>query len=250
MMTDEGLHASAAIPGILGLRSNVWNEVHNWVDHFLLDDRIPIRTGVSFQDRFQTDYYQEFPDLSPQTLQMKGLNRSVIDTENGGRSVIRITGNVDSGASSGFPLISDAVDTYTAIPVVKDILRIDQRYAAIFQTPKLTRDIKVQGAARVNLTVMPHDKPVTLVAYLYDGNNWGNGSLLAYSVMSFQDPSLVPEDIQFDLNITSFRVAEGHRLTLAIDTVDSLYTPATIRSYDLSLATDLPVTLELPLVDP
>ncbi len=250
MMTDEGLHASAAIPGILGLPSNVWNEVHNWMDHFLLDDRIPIRTGVSFQDRFQTDYYQDFPELSPQTLQMKGLNRSVIDTENDGRSVIRIKGNIDSGASSGFPLISDAVDTYTAIPVIKDISRIDQRYAAIFQTEKLTRDIKVQGAARVNLTVMPHDKPVTLVAYLYDENNWGNGSLVAYSVMSFQDPVLVAEDVQFDLNITSFHVAEGHRLTLAIDTVDSLYTPATIRSYDLTLANDSPVTLELPLVDP
>jgi predicted acyl esterase len=250
MMMDEGLHASAAIPGILGLPSRVWNEVHDWMDHYLLDDRIPIRMGVSFQDRFQTDYYESFPELSSQTFSMRASDQSMTDNEIDGRPVVTIQGNIDSGAISGIPLLSDAVDAYTSIPVIKDISRIDRRYAFLFETAPLTRDIKVQGAARIGFTLMPHTTPVTLVAYLYDESVWGVGSLVAFSVTSLQEPSLVPADLQLDLNVTSFRAQRGHRLTLAIDTVDSLFMPATLERYKVSLATDTSVTLELPLVAP
>ncbi len=250
MMADEGLHASASVPGILGLPSAVWGELHDWMDHFLVDEDIPIRTGVSFQDRFKTDYYTHYPELSSESLKMMPINRAVNDSDNDGRSVIRVKGNKDSGAMSGIPILSDAADTFTAIPVVKDISRIDQRYAAVYQSPKLADNIKVQGAARVNFTLMPHKTPVMLVAYLYDENGWGVGSLLAFSVMSFQDPSLTAQDISFNLNVTSFHVEKGHRLTLAIDTVDSLYAPPSNRDYEVSLAADSDTLLLLPLVNP
>ena len=249
MMADEGIHASAAIPGILGLPSKVWDEVHDWMDHFLVDSRIPIRTGVSFQDRFRTDFYDRFPELSDQTITMKPLNKSMVDTLEGRRSVIRIRGNVDSGAKSGVPILSDLIETYVNVPVKKDISDIDQKHAVVFQSPKLTRDIKVQGAPRINFTLMPHVTPVTLVAYLYDEDAWGNGSLLGFSVMSLHDPSLVAQELSFDLNVTSFRVDRGHKLTLVIDTVDFLYAPATQQPYSVSLAAEPAVVLELPLVD-
>jgi predicted acyl esterase len=197
----------------------------------------------------RTDYYENYPELSTQTLTMKALNKTHSDKLEGGRSVIRIRGNVDSGAKSGVPIVSDIIDTYVNVPVKKDISDIDQRYAVVLQSPKLKRDLKVQGASRVNLTLMPHATPVTLIAYLYDENIWGTGSLVSFSVMSFQDPSLVPEEVSFDLNVTSFQVEKGHRLTLAIDTVDSLYAPATTKPYNVSLAVDPSVVLELPIVE-
>lgn len=245
MMADEGIHASAAIPGILGLPSHVWSEVHDWMDHFLLDPSVPIRTGVSFQDRLRTDYYENYPALSLNAIPLSPLNSRV---KIGGRSAIRVQGNVDSGAKSGIPILSDTIDTYVNVPVKKAISAIDQRYGFVFQSGKLSRDTKVQGAARANFTLMPHDTPVTLVAYLYDENIWGTGSLLAFSVMSFQDPSQVASEVAFDLNVTSFHVDAGHRLTLVIDTVDSLYTAATSAPYRVALAADTAVTLELPIV--
>lgn len=245
MMADEGIHASAAIPGLFGLPSPVWSEVHNWFDHFLVDSRINIRTGLSFQNGLFTDYYQDYPKRNSSPIALNALNkRSSID----GRSVVSIRGNIDSGAKSGIPIIADTIDSYTGIEVKQNISRVDQRYGFVFQSERLSRAFKVQGATRVNFTLMPHETPVTLVAYLYDENIWGTGSLVSYSVMSFQDPSMATKDIAFDLNVTSYNVKAGNRLTLVLDTVDSLYTPATTMPFMASIAVDSDVSLELPTV--
>ncbi|RYF41783.1 MAG: alpha/beta fold hydrolase, partial [Cytophagaceae bacterium] len=226
---DEGVHASSAISGIAGLPNAVWDDVHEWMDHWLVDDSLPVKTGVSFRTRFTTDRYKEFPALSPQKLTMKPLNTLSYDST--GHSVIQFNGNKDSGATTGIPLLSDTLDALVALPVVKAIAGIDRRYAAVLESQRIEQSVKVRGAPRLNFTVMPHATPVTLVGYLYDVNALGVGTLLSFSVMSLQDPSATAVDVIFDLNVTAFTLEGGHKLVVAIDTVDSLYTPATIQPY-------------------
>ncbi len=247
MMMDEGIHASSAIPGILGLPSPVWSEVHDWMDHFLVDDRVAVKTGLSFQDGWGTDYFTDYPELSSNSLELRSINSIERDPKESNRRVIRFRGNTDSGASTGIPVLSDTIDSYTSLEVKKIISNIDQRYAAVFQTNRLARDYHVQGSSRLHFTLMPHDTPVTLVAYLYDENTLGIGSLASFSVVSIHEPSLVPVDVSLDLNITSFKVERGHRMTVAIDTLDSLYSPATTEKYEVSIAADPAMMLELPL---
>ncbi len=247
MMMDEGIHASSAIPGILGLPSPVWSEVHDWMDHFLVDSKVNVRTGISFQDGWGTDYYTDYPELSSNNLELRAVNNTTNDPKEGNRRVITFRGNTDSGATTGIPILSDTIDSYTNLEVKKIIANIDKRYAAVFQSKRLSRDLHVQGSSRVHFTLMPHDTPVTLVVYLYDENTLGIGSLASFSVTSFHEPSLVPTDVSLDLNITSFKVEKAHRLTVAIDTLDSLYSPATREPYELSIAADSAMMLELPM---
>ncbi|MBC7530465.1 MAG: alpha/beta hydrolase [Oligoflexus sp.] len=247
MLTDEGLHASAAIPGILGLPSNLWNEVHDWMDHYLIDESIPIKTGLSFKIDNETNYFQNYPALNYSALKFTALNSLESDYETG-RSVIFFQGNKDSGATTGIPFISDGLNVYVNVPVKKKISDIDTRFAAVLKSQVLHEDLKVRGSARVSFTLLPHESPVTLVAYLYDLDAWGTGVLESFSVTSYQDPSAVATEVKIDLNVSGYEIPKGHRVAVAIDTVDALYTPATGRDYFVSIAAEPALSVELPVI--
>jgi len=247
MVTDEGLHASASIPGILGLPSSLWNEVHDWMDHHLMDENIPIKTGLSFQVDKEVNFFKDYPPLNYAALQFSSLNDSQFDAESG-RLAISFQGNKDSGANTGIPVLSDGLNVYINAPVKKKISDIDTRYAAVWKSQPVREDLKVRGAARLSFTLLPHENPVTLVAYLYDMDSWGTGVLESFSVMSYQDPSALPTEVVMDLNVSGFEIPKGHRVGVAIDTVDALYTPATTRDYFVNIAADKTLSVELPTI--
>ena len=247
MIADEGIHASSSISGLLGLKSELWDELHDWMDHWLVDSGRPIKTGITFRTRGETGTYQSFPELNYRSTPFKPLKPTETDAVSG-RSILSFQGNRDSGATSGIPIISDSLDSYINVPVKKKIADIDERYAAVFETTALTQKLKVRGSPRLSFTLMPHTSPVTLVGYLYDVDRNGVGALVAFSVMSVQDPNAAPNDVEFDLNMTAFEVPKGHKLVVALDTVDPLYTGATNKDYKVSLAADPALSLELPLV--
>jgi predicted acyl esterase len=247
MVTDEGIHASAAIPGILGLPSDLWSEVHNWMDHFLVDENIPIKTGLSFKTKKDTKYYSSYPAPSYDALRFTARN-SFQTNDDSGKAVIRFRGNVDSGATSGTPVLSDALDTYISVPVKKKIAQIKLENAAVLESQVLRENLKVRGSSRVSFTLMPHDTPVMLVVYLYAVDKAGTGELESFSVVSEQDPSLEPKLITLDLNVAAFEIEKGQKVAVAIDTVDTLYTPATHLDHFVSIAADSTFTVKLPVV--
>ncbi len=247
MIVDEGIHASAAIPGLIGLPSDLWDEVHDWMDHWLIDRTHPIKTGLTFRTRTDSTDFENYPPLNFRSKDFNVLNLSSVDAGSG-RSIIRFQGNRDSGATTGIPVISDSLDTYINVPVRKTIADINRKYAAVMQSPVLTRKLKVRGSPRLSFTLMPHDTPVTLVAYLYDVDTSGVGELVSFSVTSYQDPNFDTTQVSFDLNVSAFTVPRGHRLAVALDTVDPLYAAATAEDYFVSLAADPSLSIELPIL--
>ncbi len=247
MITDPGIHASSAIPGLGGLPSPLWDEVGNWMDHWLMDPTVPVKTGITMKGDGDKIDLASFPALSSNRYALRASNASTKD--GAGLTQIRITGNHDSGATTGVPFVGDILKGLVNVPVLKKITDIDTRYAAVLTTEPLISSIVVRGAPQLRFKVLAHNSPVTLVGYLYDVDKWGTGTLEAFSVMSLQDPSTDATDVAFNLNMTAFSVPKGHRLAVAIDTVDSLYTPATPNAYTVDLGIDLNQAIELPLVN-
>ncbi|MBC7659637.1 MAG: CocE/NonD family hydrolase [Chitinophagaceae bacterium] len=246
MTVDEGIHASASVSGLAGLPNPVWSDLHAWMDHWLIDESRPIHTGITYRTHSTTESYKTFPALNSNTPRFTALN--TLEKDSSGNSVIHFTGAIDSGATSGIPLLSDGLSGVIGTPVVKNIAAIDRRYAAVLRSEPTTRALTVRGAPRLHFRLMPHDTPVTLVGYLYDVDGLGSGTLVSYSVMSLHEAADAPLGIDFDLNMTAFTVAKGHRLVVAIDTIDSLYAPAATHPYQLSISATPGLTLDLPLV--
>ena len=46
LVTHRGIHASAEVKGLLGMRSEVWTPAFDWLDHWLLDKENNVVEGV------------------------------------------------------------------------------------------------------------------------------------------------------------------------------------------------------------
>ena len=165
-------------------------------------------------------------------------------------SVIRFQGGVDSAATTGIPLISDTANATIGLPSVVQLPLIDRRYAALYSTENISSTLRLRGSPAINLWIGPHEGPLQLVAYLYDRNSLGFGTLIAHGVYSQRTSQSQETDAKFDLNITAYDVAEGHRLVLVIDTKDPLYSDLTSGKYQVELLHEgaKVTSLALPLV--
>lgn len=243
---DKGVHASSSVPGLLGLPSQIWSEAHRWFDYYLLDAPTGITSQgpISMQSPTGREYYTDFPALvSKESItRLKAMN-SVADLGNvdpafAGIQGITFTGSIDSGATSGLPLINDTAEATINLPVTKQLTTIDKRYAALYITDKLAAVTRLRGSPRVKVWTPAYKAPQQMVAYLYDCDPWAKGTLITHGVVSKRSASRLPAEVTIDLNIASYDVPAGHRLVLVIDTRDPLYANYASAQYSVSLIHD------------
>ncbi len=243
---DKGVHASSAIPGLFGLPSPIWTETQRWFDYWLkgIDNGVSEQSPISFQTERGREYFDQFPTLvNKQTsTTLKAVNElsdSNVDTnELSATKILAFTGNIDSGATSGIPLLSDTADATLNVPVVKQLSQIDRRYAAIYTTEPLPRSTRLRGAPQIKIWLAPHTGPIQMVVYLYDRDAWGRGTLITHGVVSRRASDTSPMELSLDLNITGYDVAAGHRLVVVTDTRDPLYTNPASDRYGVKLIQD------------
>jgi predicted acyl esterase len=255
---DKGIHASSAIPGLFGFPSDIWNETHRWFDHYLqnVPSSLTSQAPISMQTSRGREYYSAFPALvSKQPLvKLKPMNdlagfeldEEIEDALEG----IGITGSVDSGATSGLPLVSDTADAVINLPVVKQLTKIDRRHAALYTTEKFKSVTRLRGSPQVRLFIARHKIPQQLVVYLYDSDPWAKGTLITHGVVSERAVTGRYSEVTVDLNIAAYDIPVGHRLVVVIDTKDPLYTSYIKERYPVELiqvGTRL-TELALPLV--
>jgi predicted acyl esterase len=256
---DRGIHASSAAPGLFGLPSVIWSEVHRWMDQWLrdIDKGIPAQPPLSFQTERGREFYQEFPALTGKKvdLSLSPLNQVIVtgmnaDQAKEAQGQIRIVGGADSGATSGIPLVSEAATGVFDVPVRKKISRIDLERAAVYVSSRLEDDARLRGSPRIQLQLAAHKTPLQLVAYLYDVDRWGSGTLISHGVYSRRTGQEAASRVNLDLGVIAYDLKAGHRLALAIDTRDPLYENPSREPYSLSLihADGVVPELDLPLL--
>ncbi|WP_306670895.1 CocE/NonD family hydrolase C-terminal non-catalytic domain-containing protein, partial [Endozoicomonas sp. SESOKO3] len=150
--------------------------------------------------------------------------------------------------STQIPVLSQLLEQLE-VPVVTNIYAASDFRGIYFNTDKLQNVMKIRGNPTVNLVVQPHYDKAQLVGYLYDMDSLGNARLITHGVSTLpQAESGKKIEISFELVTTAYDVPQGHRVVLAIDTMDPQYKRPTSDNYfiDFEFSNQKQSTLSIP----
>lgn len=259
-----GSHATAELlPSLLGIgEDRVWNNVYRWFDIHLkgetneLSQANPLQMKVKFKDRFEG--FNSFPIKEASAQKYYLHPRSAFDNGDLEAHPYRPpfwltkdnTINSWTGTlfSTQIPVLSQLLEQLE-VPVVTNIYAASDFRGIYFNTDKLQNVMKIRGNPIVNLVVQPHYDKAQLVGYLYDMDSLGNARLITHGVSTLpQAESGKKIEISFELVTTAYDVPQGHRVVLAIDTMDPQYKRPTSDNYfiDFEFSNQRQSTLSIP----
>ncbi|MDY7232689.1 CocE/NonD family hydrolase [Hyalangium rubrum] len=230
-----GDHAIAELTGIIGLPNDAWTSTRRWFDQYLrgVDTGIASENPVQLQLRGQSTY-ESYPSWSAVSTSTARYNLSEIhwwsnegDLMTGsqtGWSKTILAGD-DTVANGGVVLLTNGAEAITGEPPTAWIPAVDRSNAAVWQSDWLTSPRRVRGTPHLRLTVTPGSSgQTTVLAYLYDTDWGGTGSLVTHVAVTLRDAVAgQPYAVDVDFLSTAYDIPSGHRLSLVLDTVDPLY---------------------------
>ncbi|TDQ41958.1 CocE/NonD family hydrolase [Permianibacter aggregans] len=241
-----GNHATAELGGLFGLRNHVWSNVQRWFDQWLrgqdtgiLDEK-PVSMAVKLDQ--QRDEFLSWPSaevqnkafyLSPRGWFSNGDLRTSPNNDYGNNT---FNSGLLSGATAGIPVISSTFEAHLQAPIVSFIPGINRTLALVYESNRFNETQRIRGAPTLSLWLRPSNERFQTIAYLYDLDNWGFGTLITHGPVTVLDA--VPgqdRQVQIELIATAYDLPAGHRLALAIDTADPQYSPPTLGFYQLTV---------------
>jgi predicted acyl esterase len=256
-----GDHAIPELTGILGLPNDAWTSTRRWFDYHLrgVGNGIGSENPVQLQLRGQSTY-ESYPSWSAVSTSTARYNLSDVhwwsnegDLAAGAQAAWSATvlAGDDTVANGGVVLLTNGAEAITGEPPTAWIPAVDRDNAGVWQSDWLSSTQRVRGAAHLRLTVTPGSSgQTTVIAYLYDTDWSGTGSLVTHVPVTLRDAVAgQPRTLDVDFPATAYDVPGGHRLSLVIDTVDPLYgdkAPA-FTTMRFSSSSSNPSYLALPL---
>merc|ERR1711916_236222 len=127
----------------------------------------------------------------------------------------------------GIPLASQLFEQLN-VPVVAPVLLANGFNGITYVSGSLSDALKIRGKPEMGVTIEPKQDVVQLVAYLYDMDLLGVGTLITHTPVTLHDvePN-APLQVNLDLTATAYDVPAGHRVVLVLDTQDLLYAAPT-----------------------
>lgn len=272
LMLQPGIHASTEIPGaLLDVDNAIWDQAHRWFDRWLKGrtNGIDTEPKVSLQPKFAS--YREtlstWPAPELRNLDYQLTPRGAVRWELSCLCWRGISGELQTGlrSTSGRDSINNALDTTATtgpipvlsplaesvgLPVINQMATVLPAFGVRYEGPWLGQPLKLRGVPALKLRVIPSQQRGMLVAYLYDVDVAGFGTLITHGARALHaaTPAL-SQDFSFDMVATGYDVPAGHRLVLVFDTQDSLYGPP-VRAgerFDMALdfGTGSPLQLKL-----
>jgi predicted acyl esterase len=248
LMLQPGIHASAEIPGALFDVDNViWDQAHRWFDRWLKGkpNGIENEPKVSLQPKFQgyREALSTWPAPELRNLDYQITPRGAVRWELSCLCWRGITGELKTGTRStnGRDSIGNALDTTATtgpipvlsplaesvgLPVTNHMATVLPAFGVRYEGPWLSQTLKLRGAPTLKLKAVPSQQRGMLVAYLYDVDIAGFGTLITHGARAVH--AATPgqsQDFSFDMVATGYDVPAGHRLVLVFDTQDHLYGP-------------------------
>jgi predicted acyl esterase len=230
-----GDHAIPELTGLLGLPNDAWLSVHRWFDHYLrgVDTGITAENPVQLQPRGQ-DGYETYPSWSAISTSSARYHLGAVDWWSGEGGLLAgsqtgwswtVLAGDDTTANGGAVLLTNGAEALTGEPPTNWIPSVDRDNAGVWQSDWLTSARRLRGAAHLHLTVTPGSSgQTTVIAYLYDTDEYGTGSLVTHVAYTLRGAVAGQAyTVDTDFPSTVYDVPGGHRLSLVIDTVDPLY---------------------------
>lgn len=246
LLLQPGIHASAELPGAtLGVDNPVFDTVHRWMDRYLkgvangIDTEPKVNVQLKFGNVRETLSTWPAPELRQSTYYLgprgdlrwdlgclcwRGVTGSLRPTAPAQNATDTIDNLLDTTASTGpIPILSPLMETF-GLPVVNHMATILPGNGIRYEGDLLKSPVKLRGSPQLKLKVKPGQSRGMLVAYLYDVDIVGFGTLVTHGAraLHWATPGQVT-DLSFDMNAIAYDVPAGHKLVLVFDTADSLY---------------------------
>jgi predicted acyl esterase len=241
-----GSHATAEIGGVLGVPNNpVWTKVHAWFDHELRgvstgsDKWSPVTLSVKL-----TDDREDYANIPPANVKdntfyliPRGDDRKgVLANANAKtKDVDSIRSPGISGMFTAVPIITGGMEGQFKVPVTA-YLPLTNHYVSIYyQTDPLEKGMKIRGTARVQVPIQANNDKAQLIAYLYDVDRTGMGTLISYGPVTLHNlQANTPVNATVELVTTAYNIPANHSLALGFDTYELQFSPPTIWPYQIS----------------
>ena len=233
LMLQPGDHATAEAGGLLGLSNSVWTNVHAWFDHYLTG----AANGIDTQDPVQVEpvggsSYEGYPSLSAlstssATFQLGGANwlgTGSLSYAAPGSWSTGISVGTATCASGGTLEVSGLLTQLLDLPPSCWLPVIDRGDAAVWQSDAMSSELKLRGAASINLTFTPSASSGTLYAYLYDVNWADDGTLISYVPYTYLNATPgKPMTINAQLLTAAYDIPSGDSIAVVVGTKDPLF---------------------------
>ena len=231
---SPGDHAIPELTGLAGLDNAVWTSARRWFDHYLAG----VANGVDTEPPVvlrpngggAAEGYSSWAAIPTGTTRY-GLGEVHWWDGTGGLGGTPATGwsrftwtDLGTVADGGVVLLSNGLTALTGQPPTAWIPGVDRGHAGVWISSSLGSTLRVRGIPTVHLRVTPSSGNGTLIAYLYDMDWAGTGSLLTHAPISWRGAS-AGTALTLDLRLpaTTWNVPAGHRLALVVDGYDPLY---------------------------
>mgnify|MGYP002150960966 CR=1 FL=1 len=261
---NQGMHASGEVIGLLGVPNYTWDNAHDWFDYWLKGEATGImdRPSVTMERDLSTerDEFSNWPIPETETKTFyfgaRGLLKNGKLRETPYKpwwpKINTIFSGLDSGASTGIPILSALIDGHLKTPVFQSIPLINRVNGIVFQTSKLDDTLKIRGIPSLKINITPSSSKMQLIGYLYDVDAFGIGKLITHGPISLHDTAPW-QRIELDMTLvaTSYDVPKGHRLAIALDTFDTLYGVPTLTPYSIGFnySRKYQSVLNIPIID-
>lgn len=274
LLLQPGIHASAELPGAtLGVDNPIFDQVHRWMDRWLKGaaNGIDTEPKVNLQHKFggtrETLSTWPAPELTSRTWHLgprgslrwdlgclcwKGVHGTLSSSPNKQSASDTVNNLLDTTATTGpIPILSPLMET-VGLPVVNHMATILPAHGVRYESGSLASPVKLRGSPRLQIQARPSLARGMLVAYLYDVDWAGFGTLVTHGARAvhWATPG-VATDLSFELNAIAHDVPAGHKLVLVLDTADSLYGAPVqwgqLFSMTLPFSASTAMTLTLPV---
>lgn len=236
LLLSQGDHATAELPGALGLPNGVYDAVTRWFDHHLRGEANGVPGEPAVRMATIEGNWLSFADWS--AVEASAVTYGLGDPKGwvptgallpapsaGWRH--RIATGIPSIADSGVVMVSGALQGL-GLPTGVSIPLVSRTAAAVWIGPAYADERILAGRPSLRLTLTPDRSRVSLFAYLYSIDRWGQGALLSHKPLSLRDATPgVATTVEFALEATAARLPAGHRLALVVDTLDPRYADVT-----------------------
>lgn len=231
---SPGDHAIPELTGIAGLDNAVWTSTRRWFDHYLAGVANGINTEAPIVLRPNgngpAESYASWSAVATSTVRY-GLGEVHWWDGTGNLGGTPATGwsrftwtDLGTTADGGVVLITGALTALTGQPATAWIPGVDRGHAGVWISPSASSALKVRGIPTVHLRLTPSASNGTVIAYLYDVDSLGTGTLLTHAPASWRGASTgSPLTLDLRLPATAWTVPAGHKLALVVDGHDPLY---------------------------
>jgi hypothetical protein len=190
-----GDHVSNELLGVFGLPAPIWDDALRWFDQYIggVATGIDTEPSIALQPVGQTaiERYGRWSDVAATT---RRLALGAVDPGNGTGDLgptaatgwnHTITAGVDTIASGGTVMLTNAISGSTGLSPVVWLPVVDRANAGVWVTGAQPDTVAIRGITRLHLALRDAPASGTVVAYLYDVGLWGFGQLITHASVTW-----------------------------------------------------------------